>query len=152
MSFQFTCPAGHRLEGEPSQAGLRTHCPACGVEFTVPSLGGPTLPSESPAAIPPPVTDRSAPPEDQTVRVECPAGHMLETSLASMGDRAVCPHCHKLFRLEYDKTLEHREALAADSAARSERFGRHALGWAVVAAMTVIATLLMIFLWRMTGG
>ena len=152
MSFQFSCPAGHRLEAAPSQAGKPTTCPACGATFTVPSLGGPTSPPQPPSVGPPPFQRSTADDQvDRIVRVECPKGHQLETSISSMGDRAACPHCHTVFLLEYDKTSEHREALDADAHARHERFGRHALGWAVLAAMVVIATMLMVALWCMTG-
>jgi DNA-directed RNA polymerase subunit RPC12/RpoP len=37
MVFQFTCPHGHLLEGEESQAGQRSQCPQCGTVFVVPS-------------------------------------------------------------------------------------------------------------------
>jgi rubredoxin len=36
MAFQFQCPQGHLLEGEPSQAGQQCHCPMCGMLFIIP--------------------------------------------------------------------------------------------------------------------
>ncbi len=37
MSFQFQCPQGHLLEGDPSQAGQAVHCPTCGMLFLIPA-------------------------------------------------------------------------------------------------------------------
>lgn len=37
MSFQFQCPRGHLLEGDPSQAGQAVHCPTCGMLFLIPA-------------------------------------------------------------------------------------------------------------------
>lgn len=36
MSFQFLCPQGHLLEGDPSQAGQQCQCPTCGMLFIIP--------------------------------------------------------------------------------------------------------------------
>ena len=42
MSFQFQCPQGHLLEGDPSQAGQAVNCPTCGMLFLIPApLSGP---------------------------------------------------------------------------------------------------------------
>ena len=42
MSFQFQCPQGHLLEGDPSQAGQAVKCPTCGMLFHIPApLAGP---------------------------------------------------------------------------------------------------------------
>jgi rubredoxin len=37
MSFQFQCPQGHLLEGDPSQAGQQCACPTCGTLFIIPA-------------------------------------------------------------------------------------------------------------------
>jgi hypothetical protein len=37
MSFQFTCPQGHLLEGDPAHAGMQSQCPMCGEMFIIPS-------------------------------------------------------------------------------------------------------------------
>lgn len=37
MSFQFQCPQGHLLEGDPSQAGKAVNCPTCGMLFIIPA-------------------------------------------------------------------------------------------------------------------
>ena len=36
-TFQFQCPHGHLLEGEPEQAGQQCHCPVCGILFIIPA-------------------------------------------------------------------------------------------------------------------
>src|SRR5437016_13666809 len=36
MSFQFTCPQGHLLEGDPAHAGMQSQCPMCGAMFIIP--------------------------------------------------------------------------------------------------------------------
>ena len=48
MSFQFQCPRGHLLEGDPSQAGQAVNCPTCGMLFLIPApLESPAQESES---------------------------------------------------------------------------------------------------------
>ena len=48
MSFQFQCPQGHLLEGDPSQAGQAVHCPTCGMLFLIPApLTAPAQPASS---------------------------------------------------------------------------------------------------------
>lgn len=37
MSFQFQCPQGHLLEGDPTQAGQQCVCPMCGMLFIIPA-------------------------------------------------------------------------------------------------------------------
>ncbi|MGA2034479.1 MAG: hypothetical protein ABSG68_19710 [Thermoguttaceae bacterium] len=69
MAFQFYCPQGHLLEGEPSQAGLPCQCPLCGETFSIPSavaaeaaaaIGGDFALPEFP--VPPATTPSMAPP------------------------------------------------------------------------------------------
>ncbi len=36
MSFQFCCPQGHVLQGDPSQVGQLFQCPMCGSSFMIP--------------------------------------------------------------------------------------------------------------------
>jgi len=55
MSFQFLCPQGHLLQGEPSQMGQTINCPTCGILFVVPTVvssGAQTVASVPPAAPP----------------------------------------------------------------------------------------------------
>ena len=39
MAFQFLCPQGHLLQGEPSQTGQKCKCPYCQTEFLAPAPG-----------------------------------------------------------------------------------------------------------------
>ena len=48
MAFQFLCPQGHMLQGDPTQAGQQCKCPYCQTEFLVPAAAVP-----SQAAVPP---------------------------------------------------------------------------------------------------
>jgi hypothetical protein len=41
MSFQFTCPQGHLLEGDPAHAGMQSQCPMCGAMFIIPQPPAP---------------------------------------------------------------------------------------------------------------
>lgn len=55
MSFQFHCPQGHLLEGDPTQVGQQCSCPVCGAAFLMP--GPPNAaPPAAPAAMPAQVT------------------------------------------------------------------------------------------------
>ncbi len=40
MTFQFTCPQGHLLEGDPAHAGMQSQCPICGTMFLIPQPPG----------------------------------------------------------------------------------------------------------------
>jgi hypothetical protein len=40
MTFQFTCPQGHLLEGDPAHAGMQSQCPMCGTMFLIPQPPG----------------------------------------------------------------------------------------------------------------
>ncbi len=47
MAFQFLCPQGHLLQGEPWQAGQQSMCPYCRSVFIIPSPQGITGPGAS---------------------------------------------------------------------------------------------------------
>lgn len=59
MSFQFQCPQGHLLEGDPSQAGQAVNCPTCGMLFLIPA------PLAAPAQAQPTFGPTFGPPGDQ---------------------------------------------------------------------------------------
>src|SRR6478752_878583 len=40
MSYQFCCPQGHVLQGDPSTVGQLLQCPMCGSNFVVPPPDG----------------------------------------------------------------------------------------------------------------
>ena len=50
MAFQFTCPQGHLLSAEESQAGQTCYCPQCHIGFVIPSPQPPSYPAASPPA------------------------------------------------------------------------------------------------------
>lgn len=51
MSFQFCCPQGHFLQGEPEQIGHQLQCPYCGSSFVVPQpMVQPEMPGGYPQA------------------------------------------------------------------------------------------------------
>src|SRR5436190_10096813 len=60
MSFQFQCPQGHLLEGDPSQAGQTCNCPTCGMLFIIPA------PLAAPVAPPVPTVPSFGYPGDQS--------------------------------------------------------------------------------------
>ncbi len=45
MAFQFTCPNGHLLSAEESQAGQPCQCPQCRAPFLIPTPTAPSYPS-----------------------------------------------------------------------------------------------------------
>src|SRR5688572_6236857 len=59
MPFQFQCPQGHLLEGEPNHAGQQCNCPMCGMLFIIPA------PFAAPAAPPAPVFSQYVPPASE---------------------------------------------------------------------------------------
>src|SRR5678809_655661 len=108
MSFQFQCPQGHLLEGDPSQAGQAVNCPTCGMLFLIPAplaapaeQGGAFGPSFGPPGeqassrfahlhdagdtstateeAAPVVEAPAPPPEPELLHIPCPNGHELET-------------------------------------------------------------------------
>ena len=51
MAFQFMCPQGHLLEGDPSQSGQQITCPVCQQLFIIPAAPESTQPAvEAPQA------------------------------------------------------------------------------------------------------
>ena len=52
MTFQYTCPQGHLLEGDPAQTGQQVQCPTCGVQFLVPAVEQPAAPVAASTAAP----------------------------------------------------------------------------------------------------
>ena len=50
MTFQFQCPAGHLLSGDPAHAGQQCTCPMCGMVFIIPSPLPTLMPETQPQA------------------------------------------------------------------------------------------------------
>jgi rubredoxin len=38
MTFQFLCPQGHLLQGDPAHMGMQCQCPHCGMTFLIPTV------------------------------------------------------------------------------------------------------------------
>ena len=76
MTFQYTCPQGHLLEGDASQAGQQVQCPTCGVLLVVPAAGQPAAPTVAPAAPPAAAVPLDTVPleTDETVAAAEPSG------------------------------------------------------------------------------
>jgi DNA-directed RNA polymerase subunit RPC12/RpoP len=101
MPFQFECPQGHLLEGEPEQAGQTINCPVCGMLFIIP------------APIAAPVEAKPAPPpepaEPDVLHIPCPQGHELEVPLDMLDTEVLCPTCNTQFMLRAKDSVEHRQ-------------------------------------------
>jgi uncharacterized Zn finger protein (UPF0148 family) len=157
MSFQFTCPQGHLLEGDPAYAGMQSQCPTCGTLFVIPQpqepAPGQTEEASASEAEPPPepaTEPQAKSPEapeaqddpDRIVHILCPNGHELETPMSMVGSDAMCPHCSAEFHLRHEDSREYREEKAKQRELREANFDRKALQWAIVAAALVILGLL----------
>jgi hypothetical protein len=169
MTFQFTCPQGHLLEGDAAHAGMQSQCPMCGTLFIIPQpiagTPGPETPSGDagqapgepgafpglqfgPNIAPGPQTVEApnlGPPqddEDRIVHILCPNGHELETPMSMVGSDAMCPHCSAEFRLRYEDSRESKEEKQKERERREAAFGRKALHWAIVTAALVMLLLL----------
>src|SRR5437016_1101541 len=81
MSFQFQCPQGHLLEGDPSQAGQTCNCPTCGMLFIIPA------PLVAPVAPPVPMAPGFGFPSDQS---QSRFAH-LEAPVAAADPAAILP-------------------------------------------------------------
>lgn len=166
MSFQFQCPRGHLLEGDPAQAGTAVNCPTCGMLFIIPApltpepaqpLGLFSVPQgappqsrfahlqtvqESPAAAPSipaaPVVEEPAPPaEPEFLHIPCPNGHELETPLEMLEQEVLCPHCKVQFRLRKKNSVEFKRKKAEQERIKEIKTGNFWLNIAIVAAVLV---------------
>jgi hypothetical protein len=73
MAFQFQCPQGHLLEGDPSQAGQACTCPMCGVMFIIPQ----------PIAAPAPAAPQYSPAPQYPAPPQYPAAHQYSPAPAA---------------------------------------------------------------------
>jgi len=146
MTFQFECPNGHLLEGEPSMGGQECQCPQCGIDFLVP-----TPPPEVAAAPPQAATD--APPVStgppafdaygassgpRMLHIPCPSGHMLETPADMLNQDVLCPHCGVQFMLREKNSVEFKRRKEEELARREHLQGKKWLNWAIVIGVVVL--------------
>ncbi len=153
MAFQFQCPNGHVLEGEPEQAGLSCQCPLCGVLFIIPAplptAAAPEPPSPEPAA-------PAAPPAETTplpftpegteaaplLHIPCPQGHELEVPREMLNQFVECPHCQAQFHLRERDSVEYRKKYAADQQRKWDQRGQAWLQWTIILAVIVVLGLI----------
>lgn len=162
MTFQFNCPQGHLLEGDPSQAGQQCTCPQCGQLFVIPAP--PAAPSDPPGGLP----DLAAPPQQsfpdvspqfpaaqtpfdpfaqpagpKLLHIPCPNGHELETPPDMLDLDVMCPHCGVQFTLREKDSEEYKRKRRAEEERQDEKAGRLWFNWAVGIAVFVLIGLIM---------
>lgn len=152
MSFQFQCPHGHLLEGEPDQAGQQCTCPLCGVLFIIPQpVAAPEPPGSAPPAYEPPAPPPETPALSFTaaeptsaglLHIPCPKGHELEVPRDMLNQFVECPHCQAQFHLRERDSVEYRKKHAAEQERRWERAGQTWLQWAIIFAVLVVLGLI----------
>lgn len=97
MSFQFKCPQGHLLEGDPSHAGQQCHCPVCGMLFIIPAplhqaspAGGPSSPPGQGTEVPAgPSSDAAVPAAPSEAAVAWP--HVSDPTSLSLSAQPQAP-------------------------------------------------------------
>lgn len=171
MPFQFYCPQGHLLSGEPAQSGQTCQCPICQMMFIIPQAPGMPQPGPQPYAdpnqfpaqfSPAPVESPQAtvvgemtsetaeapaeeapaePAEEELIHIPCPNGHELETPKDMVGQDVMCPHCEVQFRLKFEDSIEYKEKRRKEHEHREHIWGKRALQWAIVAAVLVVLSL-----------
>jgi hypothetical protein len=152
MTFQFMCPQGHLLEGDPSHAGQTCQCPQCNTMFLIPSPSGgaPADPNYAPVdqqAGPSPFDLSAGQAQGQygaavaeqevLYHVPCPNGHELETPRDMFGQDVLCPHCNVQFTLRESDSVEYRRQRDAQLAARDAARAKLWLNWAIAIAILV---------------
>jgi hypothetical protein len=147
VAFQFTCPQGHLLEGDESQAGQQCHCPQCGMLFVIPQpvaaeaeeqeeqgygggfggMGGDTY---------------EMPQEERLLHIPCPSGHVLETPADMLGQDVLCPHCGAQFTLRETNSLEYKKQKKMADDIREQVAAKNWFNWAVVLGVLVVGALI----------
>lgn len=159
MAFQFHCPQGHLLEGDPSQAGQQCQCPLCGNMFAIPSPAEPqaepfpgsapqvqpgaaTQPSFSDVQPGPAVFDPAGNQGPQLLHIPCPNGHELEVPPDMLNQDVMCPHCGVQFLLRERDSLEYKRRKQAELDRKDIKAGKNWLTWAVIFAVLVLIGLI----------
>ena len=166
MSFQFQCPQGHLLEGDPSQAGQAVNCPSCGMLFIIPAPLAPAVgpemapvfgsyghqpqsrfahlqvAGEGPAATTevesaPVMEEPAPPPEPELLHIPCPNGHELETPVDMLEQEVLCPQCNAQFRLRKQDSVEFKRKQEEQERIKEIKTGNFWLNMAVVAVVLV---------------
>lgn len=153
MDFQFQCPQGHLLQGDPSQAGQQCNCPTCGMLFIIPAPVAPVEAAPEPAFIGVGSGRRgaapgmagggfsagpAAPAQPEILHIPCPNGHPLETPVEMLDQDVLCPQCNAQFKLRRKDSLEHKKKKEEEARIREAKLGNAWLNWAIVAVVIVI--------------
>jgi len=72
------------------------------------------------------------------VHILCPARHCLETPREMLGQEALCPFCHRQFRLRFQDSLEYRQQVLEERTRREEKTGQLWLYWSVGVGVAVV--------------
>jgi len=166
--FQFYCPHGHLLQGDPSQMGQPTDCPMCGTRFLIPvveNYGHGAVEEESPGygygsqfdQFPQQAEedDRSddftrvgaghsaslyeeEEPQETIWHIPCPNGHELETPDDMIGQEVLCPQCGEQFLLRQQDSIESKRRREEEQARRDQKIGKRWFNWAIAMAVIVV--------------
>lgn len=148
MAFQFTCPQGHLLEGDESQAGQQCHCPQCGMLFLIPEPVAAEAADEGTAdagyggGFGGMAGEYGAAEEERLLHIPCPSGHVLETPLDMLGQDVLCPHCGAQFALREKDSLEYKKRKQMADDIREQHSARAWFNWAVVLGVLVLGALI----------
>lgn len=152
MTFQFQCPQGHLLEGEPHDAGQQVNCPTCGILFIIPAPlapthqatpqaepqpSGPTISVNTDSGNTPSPQPDPEPEEERLLHIPCPNGHELETPYDMLGQDVMCPHCDAQFHLREKDSVEYKRKRERKAQIREEKLGKAWLNWAIAIAIIV---------------
>ena len=152
MAFQFHCPQGHLLEGDPSQAGQQCQCPECGTLFIIPEpVTAEPEPEPEPALPGPPdfagvgqseVSGSfdpfgQSPGGVQVLHIPCPNGHELETPPDMLNEDVMCPHCGVQFTLRERDSREFKRKRRDKRDREEHETGQKWFTWAIVIAVVV---------------
>ena len=163
MAFQFQCPQGHLLEGDPSQAGQQCQCPECGTLFIIPEPVTAQPEPEPEPALPgppgPPDFARVAqggnggtggafdpfgqsPGGIRTLHIPCPNGHELETPPDMLNEDVMCPHCGVQFTLRERDSIEFKRTQREKREREEHETGQKWFTWAIVIAVVIAVGLI----------
>ena len=173
MAFQFSCPQGHWLQGDESQAGQTCQCPVCGQPFIIPAPVAPAAvawhpgmpnpdpqPSspqtsspgpQQPAATPQPQPQPQKPAVEQPpplLHIPCPNGHELEVPREMLDEDVMCPHCKAEFHLRERDSIEYKRKRQMQEEQRLARMNKLWFNGAIAIAVLIVLFLLALILLR----
>lgn len=119
MSFQFRCPSGCLLEGEPNQAGSTIACPVCGQMFIIPAPAAaqpanPAPPTPAQPAAPQATAPQLMTPQPMTPPAPAPATPAMAQPLPAQQPQSQ-PHAPQPAAPNSPQTAAGNDASPADS-------------------------------------